>query len=186
MEHTRKEVLLKMKEIFEKNDTTFFLSCGTCLGIYRDHNIIDWDFDVDIGILEKDLQNLPLIIAEISIFLGEKPKVFHVNGGRAALFNWGYCEGQTPSSLDIAIYFLDRDRDVYWKIIEVGTGYWIAEFRTRLFDSFQKVVFNDLVFNLPNPTEEYLLASYGENWKVQSQETWPHEKHPNIVKYVER
>lgn len=186
MEHSRKEVLAKIKEIFDINHTPFFLSCGTCLGIYRDHNFIEWDFDVDIGILEENQKNLFLIVSEISLFFGVKPQVFHVNGGRAALFNWGYKEGENNSSLDIAIYFLDKDRNVRWKIVEVGTGYWISIFQPELFERFQRVNFEGLVYDLPCPVEKYLLAKYGEKWKERIQESWSPERHPNILKYVER
>ena len=185
MERSRKEILKKVNEIFEKHHTPFFLSCGTCLGIYRDGKFIDWDYDVDVGILEENLGNFLSIISDISFYLGQNPQIFHLDNEKEALFNWTYYEGENISMLDIAIYFLDETRNIRWKIVEVVTGYWIEEFDARLFNQFQEIIFDGLKFNLPCPVEEYLLVKYGETWRNRIKEQWT-EKYPSVKKYVKR
>ncbi|GAH36771.1 unnamed protein product, partial [marine sediment metagenome] len=45
--------LREIKKVFDANNTEFFLLFGTCLGAVRDQNIIAWDYDIDIGVLDS-------------------------------------------------------------------------------------------------------------------------------------
>ena len=41
----------------------YFISVGTCLGIYRDNEIIPWDDDIDLDMIDKEYdQSINLII----------------------------------------------------------------------------------------------------------------------------
>ena len=50
------KVLLKIKEIFEKNHWTYFLMYGTLLGAIRHNGFIPWDDDIDIWVPRKDYE----------------------------------------------------------------------------------------------------------------------------------
>jgi len=56
VDKARKE-LEEIKEIFDANNTEFFLLFGTCLGAVRAQNIIAWDFDLDVGVLDHTNQS---------------------------------------------------------------------------------------------------------------------------------
>lgn len=51
-------------EIFSNAQTQFFLDSGTLLGFVRDGDFIQWDNDIDIGVIE-DSQNRKVICDEI-------------------------------------------------------------------------------------------------------------------------
>ena len=53
----RKKGLLDFKKIFDENNIPFFIWGGLLLGIRRDNNFIKWDWDVELGLLEKDIKN---------------------------------------------------------------------------------------------------------------------------------
>lgn len=59
MSNENKEALYsKMNEVhntLEDNNIPYFIICGTLLGSIRHSEIIPWDDDIDIGILEEDL-----------------------------------------------------------------------------------------------------------------------------------
>ena len=59
------EFLSILKEVFDKHSIMFFLNCGTLLGAYREHDFIAHDFDMDLGIFEKDLDTFYQLIPEL-------------------------------------------------------------------------------------------------------------------------
>jgi phosphorylcholine metabolism protein LicD len=55
------EKLFALKEIvffLEKNYSNYFISVGTCLGIYRDNKLIEWDDDIDIDLIGSSYERI--------------------------------------------------------------------------------------------------------------------------------
>ena len=48
-------MLKDIKEVCNKNDITFWLSCGSTLGAVRHEDFIPWDDDLDIGVCYQDI-----------------------------------------------------------------------------------------------------------------------------------
>jgi hypothetical protein len=53
-----KAALKEIGRILEKHGIPYWADCGTCLGAYRYGGVIPWDFDIDIGVLGSDHENI--------------------------------------------------------------------------------------------------------------------------------
>ncbi len=54
---SREKGLLDIIDILEKNKIYYFLQSGVVLGARRENYFIKWDWDVEIGLFEKDFVN---------------------------------------------------------------------------------------------------------------------------------
>jgi len=62
-----KETLLHVTSVLQEHNVVYWLDYGTALGAYRHHNIIPWDADTDIGILESDHVKVVALKKEIEL-----------------------------------------------------------------------------------------------------------------------
>lgn len=56
--------LKDVKEILDKNNIEFWLSCGTLLGAIREKRIIPWDYDVDLATWEENIPKILKILGK--------------------------------------------------------------------------------------------------------------------------
>lgn len=54
-----------VKEIFDEFGIRFWLDSGTLLGAVRDGKILEWDYDIDLGMWNDDVKKLFLAIHEL-------------------------------------------------------------------------------------------------------------------------
>ncbi len=59
------ENLKDVKEIFDKHNIRCWLDWGTLLGAIRNGKIIEWDHEVDLGVMKSDFEKVNLISSEI-------------------------------------------------------------------------------------------------------------------------
>lgn len=66
---TKEEILVEnlkeVKEIFDKHNIKFWLDWGTLLGAIRDRKIIEWDSDIDLGVMASDTEKIISILPEL-------------------------------------------------------------------------------------------------------------------------
>jgi len=139
--------LREIKEVFDANNTEFFLLFGTCLGAVRNKNIIEWDYDIDIGVLDHTSKS------KIAVKLVEH----------------GFKVTQFPN------YWLSIKRirnDIIWfirrrdKIVCIGQkNQESITIPARFFNDLVKVKIGNDEYLAPCHTEEYLNVVYGNNWR---------------------
>lgn len=61
------ENLLDLKKILEELNCDFYPGFGTFLGMYRNNDIIDWDYDSDIIVIGNDYQTIEDNFAKFAI-----------------------------------------------------------------------------------------------------------------------
>ena len=153
-----------MKTILDKNKTDFFLCWGTLLGQHRENKFIEHDHDIDIGILRPHF-NKSIINKIVDSGLFKFRKEF---GKLDKSYECSFVHKETKTPIDIFIFYKIKD-DLYYTSTHTGKcdkkkeGFckWGRHLR-----GFKNVDFMDSKYKIPKNTEEYLVESYGKNWKT--------------------
>ena len=145
-------ILREAKQIMDELGVVFWLRQGTCLGAVRDHALMPWDDDVDIGSV-YGLNGL----TERSI----EPVA-------TAFRNHGYQVSVGDYLGETALAFLKHDIRIDWLCLRVRRGHiahWPgARIPVRLFRELREIDFLGEKFLVPDPPEEYLRLKYGPDW----------------------
>lgn len=157
--------LLRFKEFMDEIKEEFFLVGGTCLGLVRDGKLIGYDKDIDIGVFEeRSLYRIQRLEKEIFKYYDE----VHIVGPDNGKILWlkKYFDGKYVLPIEVAAQYT-KDGHLYYNRLMGAT--WEYEkgkcvWKRSLFDSFKKVNYLGVDFNVPSPVEEFLTAFYGPGW----------------------
>jgi hypothetical protein len=174
---TQTEMLLKVKELLDKNNIKFWLMAGTALGAYRDKSFVSWDTkDIDIGLYYKDYWKAKKVIEESEFsFKWIWRKEFAIHYGE-----------EFHPHLDFIFHDIIGN-DFYWYFYTPNpiNKIWNVEGRCKLpkkiLEPLKKIKFLDTTFRIPGNIEKYLEGCYTENWKTPDN-TWHWSKIPSIDK----
>ena len=150
--------LFNTVDILEKNNITYWLDFGTLLGAYRDGKIIEQDYDIDIGILHKDLERVKQLRTE------------KINDGGKYLIP--FCE-----YVDIFSYIEKENKlicpDYFGSVDDSG-------FPKKWIDTMIKIKMYNRLFFVPSNVSEYLIIKYGIDFDVSSKDRI--NEHVSIVR----
>lgn len=154
-------VLKQMMAISDK----FFLMYGTLLGCIRDGEFIEWDDDMDIGILEEDWNDD--FIAELSKFAQVSVSKHNNRTSKIRLVH-----DHDHTCLNI---MRDENGDRFFtegNITLTVPGKYLKEFK--------EIDFYDMKVRVPVNAEEFLAWDYGD-WKTPQKEyNWTSK--PGLIK----
>ena len=150
-----KEEALKII-VYHLNNTKldYFISGGTLLGIYRDGNIIEWDYDIDIDICRETYQELINMIKIIS-----------------KKYNYPYRIGNNIFHPKVSIFINKVKVSISCLTQGVLNNTYMYRPRTRIkkdicYPTKEYRFKEEMVIKVPNQIVKYLISLYGENWKI--------------------
>lgn len=155
---TRMErTLLQVGGVLDSVGVPFFLILGTALGIVRDGKLIDWDKDIDIGVLVEHLTPVAgKLIGEFESFeFRVKPHTKPVGYIRAMRLVRGL------DKVDIA-GFLRHAEERYSPSSLLGYS---LVYPARIMESYEEVAYLGRQWCVPCPSSEYLCLQYGSSWQ---------------------
>ncbi|CAH1775719.1 unnamed protein product [Owenia fusiformis] len=166
-----RKLLAVAKEILDQLGIRFWLSSGTCLGWYRQCDIIPYSKDVDIGIWIKDYKS-----NMISAFEMNALQLKHLFGKVEDSFELSFQQG----GLKLDVFFFYTESDYMWN---GGTQAKTGNKYKYIFPKFDLcwTELLDLKVRVPCQTESYIQANYGKNWIVPVKE-WDWKKSPPNVR----
>ncbi|KAL1470976.1 hypothetical protein MTO96_023899 [Rhipicephalus appendiculatus] len=176
-------LLLKVKQLLGELNVPFWISSGTCLGFFRQCDVIPYTTDVDIGVFIKDYK--PEIISAFSTH--DIPPHSLVEDSYELSFR------DRDVKLDI-FFFYEEDDHIWNGGTQARTG---KKFKYT-FPKFKLcwTEFLDIKLRIPCETEKYIEANYGPNWfqpmkrwdwkasppNVEENGIWPVEEWPHVIK----
>jgi len=155
MDMSTAETLLKeAKEILDGIGIVFFLRHGTCLGAVRDHALIGWDDDLDIG----SIIGLHGLTEDA------------IEPAAESFREHGYDALVTESDLHIGLELIKHGTQIDWTCYHIiGDSiyqYPVVKIPVSLHRDLKPIEFLREQFNVPNPPEEYLRLKYGPEWMI--------------------
>ncbi|MCZ6712212.1 MAG: LicD family protein [Gammaproteobacteria bacterium] len=165
-------LLRESKQIFDKHGVAFFLRQGTCLGAVRDHALIPWDDDLDLGSI-IDMHGFT------EDLIGPTVESFRENGCYVEVLEEGLY-----TAVKIFKYRIRIDWQCYRVVKGTIAHYPGVPFPISLFTELSEVDFLGDTFLVPSPPEEYLRYKYGPNWKTPKQVGYEKDVLDNMPKGV--
>lgn len=153
--HLREKELFELVKILDQNKINFFLWGGALLGIKRDGRLLEWDWDIEIGLFEKDLKKNWAKI--LQILIQNNFNIYYKDYFQLKISFTKYLDQETSSFSLIGWRFDFMTNNYIRKRLSIPKKY---------FNDMQKICFKNYFFNCPNPLEEFLEFFYG-NWKKQ-------------------
>lgn len=137
--------------VLETNNIPYFIICGTLLGSIREGEIIPWDDDIDIGIMESDMEKFN------SLDFGYRSSGASENScGKIYL----------DEKLYIDVFPFEKKGDRYQYIEKSARDLWPNDYflEGELFP-LKKYKFGNLEVSGPNNHLQYSERAWGKDWR---------------------
>lgn len=157
------EVLSKVDSIFRKVGIEYWLDYGTFLGVVRDKDFIEYDDDIDIGIILPTSEKKHQELRELFIKEGFKKKYIFYVEDRIAIEKYQF----EKITVDIFNYIIIDKKE----IIETFTGVsktsgkyevWSCK---NIYSGVIRQKFKNIEVNVMKNSDLYLKNCYGENYQ---------------------
>jgi len=139
------EVLRALYDVCKERGVFFFLSSGTCLGLYRDGTWTE-DNDIDVVLVcgEEDFQGVWKELAELP--------------------GWDWTHGLRKGKMQLDLQRTAPD------LPYIVPGWKPNPFTFECFDAFE---YNGMELLAPSPVEKYLAWEFSELWRIpMTREEW--------------
>ena len=164
-------ILMKTKQLLDKQGITFWLHYGTLLGAIREHSFIAHDYDVDIMTEQHDA-----LLAAIPALNEAGLRLIRVDEG--LLYSFAYngvyidvdIKSKAPFPLNLWYYKLN--------------GNLVPKY---LMTGLQQIEFLGEKFNIPANPEKLLKYYYGRTWRIPikgkegTYTIWPHRLYRKLI-----
>jgi len=167
-EDKAKMLLFEVADVLEEVGIEFFLNYGTCLGAVREKKFIEYDEDLDLGVLIENLvPSLNKIVNQlirkgISIELLDHRHKAPWDGSIFGLKFYGYGEHG-----DLIGFMKTKGKRA---VPSHANIYWMAH-TARFMEELRNIIFYGRIFKVSKDVDGFLTELYG-NWRVLSREPY--------------
>ena len=161
------EYLSKIDEILTRNGIKYFITYGSLLGIIREGKFMDYDDDIDLGIIETEefsWENLEKSMREIGMvkkhqFLLNNKITEQTYTARALSVDFFLYEEENGKSISY-IYYHKKDKEYKANQFSVAVNI------TSLISDVKRIPVQAGTAAVPSNPELFLREIYGEDWRT--------------------
>jgi phosphorylcholine metabolism protein LicD len=165
--HSRmKKMLLFTIDQLQKHNIPFWLEAGTLLGIYRDGDLISWDYDADIGIPAEYCYKVAALRYKYfpSYIVRKRPICSRwIPGDTRVVKVKTTWEKLQQVNFHIDLFCVYKVNDKY-RWVDSGV---LKQVDAKFFDTQDYINWEGRNIPIPAHTEEYLSLRYGK-WRIPS------------------
>ncbi|XP_046387757.1 fukutin-like [Ischnura elegans] len=173
--HRAWKILDRAKTILDGLDVPFWISSGTCLGYFRQCDIIPHAKDVDIGIFAKDFKK-----QIVPAFVARGMALKHHFGRLNDSLELSFLDLSSGVKLDLFFFYEGKAGENHRIKTDTSSAYrnkiiWNGGTQAKTGKKFKYIFppislcwteFLALKVRIPCNTLDYILANYGHDWKV--------------------
>lgn len=177
-----RKMCFDLDKLFTENNLVYWIDSGTLLGAVRHQDIIPWDDDCDIVILEENLNKLLNLKEKINklgydiIFWKFVYKIFPLNGDKInSEFNFPY---KFPF---VDIFVFKKENDKYIGVSDLVRATWPnGYYNLEEVFPLKRYKFNNFTLMGPNNPIPYLDRLYGKDWNTIVKKWYDHANEKTI------
>ncbi len=162
--------LCQFRKVMSKYNVPFVFIFGSCLGLIRGGDLIDYDTDVDVACFNEFERKDHQKMADVKRDLKDKGFVV-VDSNKAFLHNDFFIKDGEK----IEIWWFDKIDDE-WIFGDT------VRYNKIFFDKPQEIDFLDTKFQVPHIPEQFLNLTYGSDWKTPNAKKQYLSQNPTEVK----
>ncbi|MEM7174855.1 MAG: LicD family protein [Chlamydiota bacterium] len=166
-----KQALKAIVSILHSHEIPFWVDCGTLLGTYHYEGVIPWDYDIDIGIIADDSDNV------IHALNALDPNQYCVQDWSNRDVPHSYIRvyiKENHNHIDIFHYAIDQAEKMLTFILSYENSHFMAEdwkirerthvksFPFAMIFPLKKGIFDGIAVPVPRDTVGYLKLMYGD------------------------
>jgi len=159
------ECLKLVTDGFDKHHIPYWLDYGTLLGAYRNSTLINYDYDMDIGVSTKYFDDIKNIL-ENMISENKFEKLPFAKWIDNEIYQIKFKNQEEMEPLWLDVYFFERkEKFLYSKFLSSdGT----IKCKTNLYqiENLETIKLGDYYFKCPNDIPKFLKIRYGDDFMI--------------------
>ena len=187
-----RKLLLRVASLLDKHKIIYHLEGGTLLGIVRNKDLLPWDSDLDISIMEENTNQLMKLRFQFlleGLILSKRFSKFNYESIRRGTLCLIKIKPLVPYLIRLLIPNFSKGYiplDVFIKSNNKTHTFWQAEERVmrvdrKYYDGYETIEFLNHVLKCPTHHRDYLTQKYGD-WSVPVKEWKCSENELTVIK----
>jgi phosphorylcholine metabolism protein LicD len=159
-----KSILEYADNLFKENGIKYWLDYGTLLGAVRERSLIEYDTDIDVGILYEDkgkLISLKHQIEKDSFFMDKDPKLdfYRINFSKINTLH-----------MDIFLWIKRENGELYRSEYMPKDRKKGKDFASSKIQNMELAEIEGRFYPVPENPEKFCEFRFGENWRKRIKE----------------